>query len=317
MEHREVEPGLVRQVPYKTDPLRKTINIENPHLSFHKNTSRVVRFDKLADSILTASTRINERFLTMTVFDRVCDAVKKGTIKKGIDCTIMDGTSWVDAVATDKPKFGILYANVHWEDDQILMVVMLGYQRTYKTGKLFRIQDGAATPVFVRFKPDESSVLVSARVTDYLNRRQYDPVSYQDSSLVMYSLAGCCNPMMEYPVAAAALLDGVVWFAERPYRHHHIVHSPEYLTAKKMIPKRLKPEEREVQGFLTNHGNFVHRKRAMHMAASQAMLVSSEGCIVSQGRMRNFEHGGIIQEADAHRDGMLVVNIDLFSEDIW
>ena len=317
MEHREVEPGLVRQIPYKTKPLRKSLSIDNPHLSFHKNTSRVVRFDKLADSILTTSNRINERYLTLMVVGKIRDAIKKGTMTKGVDCTIVDGTSWYDAKATDKPKFGIRYANVHWEDDHILLVVMLGYQQTHKTSKLFYMPDGAATPVIVRFKLSETTVEVSNRVTDYLNRRNYDPVSYQDSSLVMYALAGCFNPMVEYPVAAATLLDGTVWFADRPYRHHHVIHSPEYLSAKKLIPQRYKPEEREVQGFLTNHGNFVHRKRAMYMAARCGMVLNSDGCVIAQARMKNTLHGGVIQEYDIHYDGMMIVTIDLFSEDLW
>lgn len=317
MEHRVVEPGLVKKTSYKTNPLHKSVDIENPHLSFHKNTSRVFRIDKLADSILTSGNRINERYLTMSVVDHICKALTAGRLNKGLDCTIIDGTAWGDAVATKEAKFSVLYANVFWQDNEIMLVVMLGYQRTYKTTKLFRMQESNATPVFVRFRPDEDSSVISARITDYLNRRSYDPVSYQDSSTIMYALAGCFNPMIEYPVAAASLLDGFVWFVDRPYRHHHVIHSPEYIAAKKLVPIRRTAEEWEVQGFLTNHRNFVHRKRAMHMAVKQQMPVDSEGCHVQFGRMKNPLHGGIIQAEDIHQYGMLVSAIDLFSEDIW
>jgi hypothetical protein len=123
----------------------------------------------------------------------------------------------------------------------------------------------------------------------------------------------------EYPIAAANYLDGVVWYVDRPHRHHHILQSQEFQEA---VAGR--SHDGIIQGFLTNHGNFVTRYRAMLMALDNRMIVDTPEMAVNLGRheQKAFhpeeeKMGGILRDQDAGWGGFRVAVVPLFSEDLF
>lgn len=138
-----------------------------------------------------------------------------------------------------------------------------------------------------------------------------------------------CRQENEYPVAAATWIADKVFFVPRPYRHHDVVQSQEYHEYK---AKNL--DAMSIQGFITNHRNFVSRKRAMEMAVRCKSFLDPMSLVVSNQMEMAYSEiekqnppdklaelalrfMGIHQEADTGRDGYVMRDVALFSEDMW
>lgn len=317
MEHKEVERGLVKSIKYPYLPSSNSWAIDDPNMAFCNNTVRVFRIPALSKPT-DMGYGPGEHKLSMYGFSFADEFISRHPEVIGTDFTLIDGTTWYDGENT-KTAMSIHAVNVMWENGIALVTVILGYQRMVKTSKLFHMRTGHPWPIYFRYRPGEGVATVGARVADYIGRRTFDPINYQDSRLVMLALSGCRNPMVEYPVAAATKLGDTVWYVDRPYRHHHVIHSPEYLEAKAAVVKEsgMSWGRHETQGFLTNHGNFVERKRAMRMALDQCAIIDSDNLYIKSGFTKEPLYTGILQLEDMTPEGVRIGMTDLFSEDLW
>lgn len=313
----EVLPGLVKRLRYNPNPIKEGFPYENPSLQFTENAPCLFRVDRFS-APTEAAYAVGELILAKRCYASVLQILKENPGRRLVDFTVIDGTTWYDAVEHNQAVCPIA-ANVMWDGKVALMTVLLGYQNTVKTSKLFHMRTGYTWPIYFRFQLGEDDEEVHRRITYYINNRNQIPLTYADSFLMATALSRCFNPMAEYPVAAATKLDDFVWYVDRPYRHHHVIHSPEYLQARKEVLARpeAKLERFEVQGFLTNHGNFVSRKRAMYMAVKHRTTIDSEGAQVKNGFTTKDPYTGIIQEEDMSDYGVRICMTDLFSEDLW
>jgi hypothetical protein len=132
----------------------------------------------------------------------------------------------------------------------------------------------------------------------------------------------------EWPVAAATYLNNKLFVVDRPNRHHDIAQSTEY-----HAHLDISGDEECVQGFVTNHGNFVNRYRAAHMAfrfrcftdpTTYSVKAKPIAVLLTEDTetrpMHVYRHRGIVQEDDIivnHPVSFYVCDFALFSEDLF
>lgn len=230
----------------------------------------------------------------------------------GTDLTVLDGTTWYDGVAVNVPVLDVDFVNVLWNGYTAHVVVAMTNLKTIKHEMFYRRRIGETAYVTFHFdirEPTPSIYIISYGAGITL------PTNYfAKGGVGVDAMNRIDSPLLEYPVAAATLLGGTVWYVERPYRHDHIVFAEEFLKEKDRLNIGV-----GTQGFLTNHGNFIGRKRAMVMAVENRMIIDMHP--VEIGVSYTYDpkrYSGLIQNSDRLLgDGFRIANVSLFSEDMW
>jgi hypothetical protein len=317
--------GLIKKKPFNINPeVRKPM--VNPVVGyslqeFFENTARVVRVPNLSSPLEYFGSDKKE-VLCLKAYRHVTAVLLRCPDLMNVPFTIIDGTAWDKAVGSTKYSPDISHINVFWQNDKPIVSVALGMRMIMKTYTLYHLEK--ENRVYVMFEHD-------ARLTDaeiYNHVRKAIEDSTRNSFLfseyggaIAKGLTTVFGVLLEYPVAAATYLNDEIWYADRLVRHHHIVQSEEYLEAKE---RHIPEEKQQLQGFLTNHGNFITRYRASYLAASNSMILDSAGLNMPLVDSRDRPHreimqymGGIIQMGDLGRKDYRIGAYPLFSEDLW
>lgn len=226
---------------------------------------------------------------------------------------------------------------VNIETDRFLMLIHVSEEAIYAYALpiFFKVaRFGGRNPYEVRkpyFRLSGGEVIFSYRMLK--GESKLSPIRFSQTPHNPISLISAMNACIdiqfkrkyEYPIAAATFLGDKVFYGDRPLRHHHVVQSREYHEH-----KAHHDEERSVQGFLTNHGNFVHRARAADMALmNRCMLdpisyntdVQVERFPVDIDTLERPQFvqrfTGILQRRDLGPQGVSQAKLQLFSEDIF
>lgn len=322
MQHSEVPLGLVKRIPFKMPSVR-AIQDEDVDLHFHLNTDKLIRVQGLSEPQI-APPYGHWDFHAERAVDAIYTVLRANPVLIGQSFSIGDGTNWVDGKPTGSSGSDILYINVHWSGKKALVILCLGWSQTFKTGKLMRIWD-PENQLKVAYEFDLHLLFPDIMKIVKLAIRAAAEKKGRGDLHAVASVAAyeeTMEPRHEYPIAAATYLDDVVWYADRPYRHHHVIHSHEFLTFKDARGNTMRPE----QGFLTNHGNFINRKRAMLLvmqSTKHCMLVAPEQVAVALAYLHPFSQVmdrrffGLPHLLDDPVYGLAMGGTDLFSEDIW
>lgn len=241
--------------------------------------------------------------------------------KKGMDFVLMDGSPWNSVNGSSIFGYDVIYVCVFWKAEEPVVAIVTGPRKWVKTTTLYsKVVDSSLNVTFLHYVPKESyeSIVRKLRASIY-NSTNFYQLSHFGTAIVR-AVEDTISQDNEYPIAAANYLDGVIWYVDRPYRHHHIFHSKEYQEVAKVRTEG----QREVQGFLTNHGNFVTRYRAMLMAVENAMIVDTPAMAVgiTASSYKTYhpveKHmGGILRERDVDEEGYRICVTPLFSEDLF
>lgn len=317
--------GLVKKVPFSYDP-KKRQSMLNPVVGysldeFSENTARVVRVPNLSSPLEYYGSDKKEQ-LCFKAHRHVAAVLLRSPDLMNVPFTIIDGTAWDMAVSSTKYSPDISYINVFWQNDKPIVAVALGMRMIMKTHTLYHLEKIRRIYVMFRFDIHLSMDGIYSHVRKAIEDSTRNSFLFSEYGAAIASgLTSTANVHLEYPVAAATYMNDEIWYANRPARHHHIVQSKEYHDAKE---KHVPEGKEELQGFLTNHGNFITRYRASYMAAANSMIIDSAGMnmplVDSQERQPReiMKHmGGLLQRNDLGRKDYRVGAFPLFSEDLW
>ncbi|HEX9135949.1 MAG TPA: hypothetical protein VF905_03255 [Nitrospirota bacterium] len=321
----ELPVGLVKKKAFSLLPhTRSTMlnpRIEVSLIEFNENTSTVFRVAGLSAPIeipdMDAPEALCKKALAASVF-----VLRNHPELHKVPFTIIDGTTWDKVVPTRTFGLDIQFINIFWQGEKPVIAVQLAERKLVKTaGKSFHLNSGIGFPIIFQYDPDRSEDENLLHMRRAVGRPGSGAAFYEYGQCIVDALVQTCRPELEYPVAAASYLNDVIWYVDRPGRHHHVIHSQEYLAEKK---DRSADDANEVQGFLTNHGNFVGRYRGMLLAVRNNMIIDTPPFLVGlksceEKMYREIEQhmGGIIREEDRQAGGYRVADVALFSEDMW
>lgn len=325
--------GIVKSMPFKY-PATKRVEFLQPNFQksldeFNRNTMHLVRVSRLSSPVEYSAPHVTE-MLCRKALQIAQEVIIHRPQMYGFPFTIIDGTTWGDSVPSKKSGWDIVYINVFWQDCSPVIAVCIGSRKIVKNSKVFRVEENEQNRYTIMFpwvmhEPEEAVIANMHRAIT--NSTNYHLLK-NFGTCVAKAISGTCDINVEYPVAAATYLDDVIWYADRPYRHPHIVHAVEYLKAKNIGKPRDQedPKAREVQGFLTNHGNFITRYRAMYQALKYHLILDAEELTLKigpssmkQGQDGEIESkmGGILRPADSLKEGYQIAMTGLFTEDVW
>lgn len=327
--------GLVKSIKFNPFPSPRTLSlgqtIRESLTEFNQNTAYIVRVENMSQPVVGPHYGTKEE-LCLKAVRIAAKTISSRYELLGVPFTIVDGTPW-DKVTASQWGLDIVFINVFWDLGQPVIAVMLGKRKRIKCSKVYHMEDNASQfplifPIATWWTEEMLTESVKANVEKFNQNQKGRGAIYpeemfyfQHLDVIWSSLKHTVVERVEYPIAAATYLNGVVWYVDRPYRHFHIVHSMEYLEAK----EKIEPEKQlMIQGFLTNHGNFVTRRRAMHMAATKGIVINSGGIVLIMTRSDlkkrhdvEAQMGGLLFMSDLTNDGYPVAETPLYSEDLW
>lgn len=308
--------GLVKKVPFNNPARKRELTVGNPLREFNQNTKNVIRFNGLSDPVLKPN-QSTEELLVRKAFVAVQGILKKHAPLQGIPFTIIDGTSWMDSEAMVEFGLDILYINVYWDRETPVIAVMLGWQKAIKDSRIYRVNNGIEHPVIFEYDTRLADIDMFIRIGNACDRQPVSEISYDHAFIFMDALVTTFQGAIEYPVAAATYLDDVIWYVERPHRHFHIAQSTEVHAAQDLLrAKGVNPSI--LHGFLTNHGNFVSRKRGMYQALMHRTIIDTPEMMVAVSFSKEESHfAGLLQPEDMGYNGHRISEVSLFSEDLW
>lgn len=324
--------GIVKTMPFQF-PAKKRPEFLQPVVQksldeFNRNSMHLVRVPRLSSPVEYTAPHVTE-MLCRKAFEIAQNVIIHRPQMVNIPFTIIDGTPWGDSVPSKKPGLDIVYINVFWQDCSPVIAVCIGSRRIVKNSKVFRTEEEKNRySIIFEWVMHETEEESSARMLKAITNSTNYHLLKSFGTCIAKAISKTCDIGTEYPVAAAVYLDDVIWYADRPYRHPHIVHAVEYLKAKNIGKPRdpNDPTAREVQGFITNHGNFVTRYRAMYQALKYRMILDAEELTLKIGPSsvkQRFENeietkmGGILKPEDSLKDGYQIAMTGLFTEDVW
>lgn len=237
--------------------------------------------------------------------------------------TIIDGTDWETSKQSEEFELAIEFINVFYSNGSWTIVVCLDeMKRMKKATHYFLNNQFHKKKIFLlEFHDNYPPRLVIDKIAQSIKFTSNQGAPYLFySNRIFPSVNAVSDPNIEYPVSAAFMMDDVIWYVPRPGRHHHILHSYEY-----GVFKETAKDKTLHHGFLTNHGNYVSRKRAMFMAARNSQIkgmgtFKMEYVSLSETPHTDADHrfGGIINpQHDCPIKMYSVCEVGLFSEDVW
>jgi hypothetical protein len=313
--------GLVKKKAFSLLPHTRSTML-NPYIDhslveFNENCAVTFRIAGLSAPIELPSLDAPEG-LCKKALATVLYVLRKHPELHCLPFTIFDGTTWEKAVATRTFGLDIQFINVFWRNEKPVLGVRLAERKVVKNSKHYHLNNTIAFSIIFEYDPDLSEDQNLLNMRKAVEHPNSGAAFSEYGECIAAALADTCRPELEYPVAAASYLDDVIWYVDRPGRHHHVVHSKEYMDVKQGR------HNDEVQGFLTNHGNFVTRYRGMLMAVTNGMIIDTpaievglKGCEEKMYRDIERHMGGILREEDRMAAGYRVADVALFSEDLW
>ena len=292
---------------------------------FYTSCKRVFRVAGLSSPVQDMNPQTTE-ILCRRAFIFVKQFLLENPQKQGLPFTLLDGTPYDALVPNEQFGMDVLAISVFWNGDRAVIANVIGARKMLKTKSTWASVQVDASMQCVVFEWDQN---VDEFETVRLMRNSiFSSTNFQllknYGTAIVRAVEETINQENEYPIAAANYLDGVVWYVERPHRHHHILQSQEYQDMLKNSGYPADKADGVVQGFLTNHGNFVTRYRAMLMAVENSMIVNtpemSVGIAANGDKMFQpieARMGGIIRPNDQTGKGFRVCVVPLFSEDLF
>lgn len=286
---------------------------------FVKGCKHVYRLGGLTQPVYEVSPQTTES-LCMRAILVAEQFMRQNPEKKGRDFVLMDGTPWSDVVNSELYGYDILYICVFWKQDKPVIAIITGPRKWQKTEGTMcsHIVEQSMQFTIIQYDEDEEDIAQLYRLRNAIFSQTNFRLLKDFGTAIIQAVEATIDRENEYPVAAANWVDGVVWYVDRPHRHHHILQSREYQEA------YAGQQRNEVQGFLTNHGNFVTRYRAMLMAVDNKMIVDTPTMSVMLTRCESKlfhqedpKMGGIWRERDMDERGYLISVTPLFSEDLF
>lgn len=286
---------------------------------FATNAKHVYRCEGLSRPIYEINPQVTEQ-LCMRALAYVNQFMGENPKKQGRDLVLMDGTAWANVTPSETFGFDVMWICVFWKMDIPTVAIVTGPRKWMKAQTQWSLTVESSFQVTIlKYDPRESEYDVTQKLRNAIfsstNFRQLKDYG----TPIVQAVEATIDQQNEYPIAAANYLDGVVWYVDRPHRHHHILQSKEFQDA--MVGRN---HDNVIQGFLTNHGNFVTRYRAMLMAIDNKMIVDTPEMSVQLTRheQKAFRHeeaqmGGVLRETDAGWGGFRVAVCPLFSEDLF
>uniref|UniRef100_A0AAU7PF42 Uncharacterized protein n=1 Tax=Burkholderia phage vB_BgluM-SURPRISE13 TaxID=3159457 RepID=A0AAU7PF42_9VIRU len=287
---------------------------------FYTSGRRVYRLPGLSSPITDMNPQTTELLCRRSII-YVKQFLLENPQKRGMSFTLLDGTPWSDIVPNELFGMDVIAISVFWNGDIPIIACILGPRKMIKTPSTWAssVIDASLNVVVFECNPDEDDFETVRKMRNAIFSSTNFQLLKNYGTAIVRAVEETIDQENEYPIAAANYLDDVVWYVERPHRHHHILQSKEFQDA---IAGR--SHDLIVQGFLTNHGNFVTRYRAMLMAIDNRMIVDtpemSVGIAANGDKMFQpieARMGGIIRQNDETGKGFRVCVVPLFSEDLF
>lgn len=290
---------------------------------FHEHTPYIYRGEGLSGPINVEGgffDRLTDQCVRITNYIRALINVHRALV--GRHFTVIDGTMYDKIPETERLGRDVIFTNVHWRGSIMYLVFMIGERRWHKEPTLWFEENRTARHCVamridsIRRDPELRFMVHRALLNHQSNEMQ---MSYY-GLMVQGAIDRLMQPRAEceFPIAAAVYCKGRVAWADRPYRHHHVVQSAEFHDLKALT------KDTAIQGFLTNHGNFVTRRRALYQVHQRGVVLMAGELGVTLERMadsskdpREGDMGGILDLEDYHPRGYVVTQCGLFSEDLW
>lgn len=235
--------------------------------------------------------------------------------------TIVDGTFY-DNIEPNKKCLGIEYINHLWVDDKAYACIVIGHLEWHITPSLYWKRTSDVRSMVVVPLEDLSFESIAACFTkDMISTDNYAVNAFKLHSRLFEMVQGIASKNEEYPVAAAIYNNGTVFEMQRPYRHHHVIQTKEYSDHNKAQAEG----KVVIQGFVTNFGHFIGRRRALFLAAKKQMILTDmKMSMISTDAEQFFRYpeieskmSGKFNGADALEKTYAVADTGLFSEDLW
>lgn len=286
---------------------------------FAKTCKYVYRLGGLTQPIYEMNPQTTEA-LCMRALMVVEQFIQQNPEKKGRDITLMDGTPWTDITNSEVFGYDIIYICLFWKLDKPIVAILTAPRKWQKTAGTMcsHVVEETMQTTIVEYDENDEDVTRLYKVRNAIFSQTNFKLLRDFGTPIVRAVEATTDHENEYPIAAANCVDGVVWYVDRPHRHHHILQSKEYWEIHQGR------QENEVQGFLTNHGNFVTRYRAMLMAVDNKMIVDTPqmSVMLTGYKAKRFHEiddqaGGILRDRDHARLGYLVSVTPLFSEDLF
>lgn len=292
---------------------------------FIHSSKHVYRLGGLTRPVYEVTPQTTEMLCTRAILVAE-EFMRHNEIKKGRDFVLMDGTPWDQIVGSELFGYDILYICVFWKQDKPIIAVVTGPRKWLKTASAFAaldVESSMQVTIVEYDENDEDHVRLNKLRNAIFSQTNFKLLKDFGTPIVK-AVEATTDPENEYPIAAANYVDDVVWYVDRPHRHHHILQSTEYQDMLSRSGYRRDHADGVVQGFLTNHGNFVTRYRAMLMAIDNSMIVDTPqmSVMLTRAKAKQFSPieanmGGILHERDQHENGFMISVTPLFSEDLF
>lgn len=237
--------------------------------------------------------------------------------------TIIDGTNWEDSVQSEKFELAVEFVVLIYSKGKYTAIVSLDQMKRMKkaTHYFLRNKFFKRKLFLIEFDPTATTRQILKNISASIQHTVERGAPYLFyTNLIKNELCKIYDTDNEYPVNAAFLVDDVIWSVPRPGRHHHILHSYEYGVFQDNAKNK-----KSYPGFLTNHGNFVSRKRAMFLAMRNHQIKGMGSFKMDYVTLAEVPHeipeqrqGGLFNpKYDPHNQFYSICEVGLFSEDVW
>lgn len=320
--------GLVKSMPFHFPPQETLplygLTLQQMLEDYTMNAPIVFPIAKLSNPIDPTEKDVYRR-LSIRAIEAVKTHVYTNRQLIGVDFVLIDGTAWADI--PDKPKWGkdIISVVVTWKTGYggyyAVVGVTVGTRRFMKGHARYHQEATHAKWNALFIFDIDSPIRTEQTVEEHLMKKNDHALFLEGGPLLLESVNKTKDIQVEYPVAAANYLEGEVWYVPRPCRHHHVIHSVEFQEARDKHGR----DKKVIGGFLTNHGNFMTRYRAMYKALcvrAVAKYIDGQKVTLTTSTNREFATvergmGGILLPEDLTGTGYRISNTPLFSEDLW
>lgn len=291
---------------------------------FHDISKNFYRIDGMAQLPGGSGglSRCIERILTVLKAVRKC---ANHYAVAGRNYTFTDCTDF-QQLDTKKPYYGIEYVNLIWIGTKAYAYMSICLMQWYTHPSVYSKRvDQSRQQCLIPLDDLSEEVVLGYIALSQPHNGSGLPIDYNTLHAAAYNAVYeiAVSPD-EYPVAAAIYIDGTVFEMQRPYRHPHILQTKEYQAF--IANSRAEGPDKPVviQGFVTNFGHFVGRRRALFMAFDKDMVLTDMVMRITRtDAAQFFRHDveatmhGRLTAADTTFKTYAVAETGLFSEDLW
>lgn len=320
----ELIQGVVQRMPFSRPPRKAMVpdmaSFKEKLEYYVRNCPYVFRIEGLSSPVGLQSNSVVARMMIYQELVRKAIIFANQFLKEkpeleGKHLTLIQGTTYDASQDSKEYCWDILSVSIIWRYSGPNYLIRIGKQCFRHTVATWaNLEPGSDFVVAIKYSEFYDDETLKREITEALANSGLNINQEMAHGQVLdKAIEDITRLNVEYPVAAASLINDEIWWVDRPYRHHHIYNSVEYI----------KPKS-HVDGFLTNHGNFVTRYRAMWMAAISNQVIESATTLLKTQAAQDkaydpvYEHAsGLRQEIDG--PGLLyrIGATPLFSEDLF